>query len=163
MQTLKSRFTEILKKSGLTHVEFARRYGFSKTTISLLVNGHKVGNPIIEMLVQLFGDEFKEYYSKTICEICGEEFISLNGRTKMCSDRCRKEKIKQSKQRWVTQRRDVRRMIINDDFKKPRAERSVMQEKPEKNITEFMAGKSYGQRQREYLLSIQKTQRMEIR
>jgi transcriptional regulator with XRE-family HTH domain len=163
MPTLKDRFTEILKKSGLTHVEFARRYGFSKTTISLLVNGHKVGNQTIEMLVQLFGDEFKEYYSKTICEICGEEFISLNGRTKMCSDRCRKEKIKQSKQRWVNQRSDVRQMIINCDFHHQGKEKSKRQPVPKKSIGEFMDGGDYGQRQREYLLSIQKTQRMEIR
>jgi len=163
VETLKDKVIGIIKESGLTDVAFARKHGIGKTSVSLLVNGHKVGNPIIEMLVELFGEDFKQYYSKTVCEICGEEFISLNGRTKMCSDKCRKEKVKQSHQSWVTQRKEVRRMIINNDFKKPRAEISARQEKPEKNIAEFMSGKSYGDRQREYLLGIQKTQRMEIR
>jgi len=163
VQTLKDKVIAIIEESGLTDATFARKHGIGKTSVSLLVNGHKVGNPIIEMLVELFGEDFKEYYSKTVCEICGEEFVSLNGRTKMCSDRCRKEKVKQSNQRWVAQRSDVRRMVINNDFKKPRAEISARQEKPEKNIAEFMSGKSYGDRQREYLLGIQKKQRMEIR
>lgn len=163
MPTLKDRFTEILKKSGLTHVEFARRYGFSKTTISLLVNGHKVGNAMIKQLSDIFGDEFNQYYEVTTCDICGKEFIHLNGKTKYCSSECQKEKIKQSKQRWVEQRSDVRQMIINCDFNHQHKQTEKRQQMPKKSIGEFMAGGDYGQRQREYLLSIQKTQRMEIR
>ena len=77
MQTLKDRFTAVLKKSGLTNVAFARRYGFSKTTISLLANGHKVGNSTIKQLVDLFGDEFSRYYEVTTCDICGKQFYAV--------------------------------------------------------------------------------------
>lgn len=162
MQTLQDRFKVVLKKSGLTNVAFARRYGFSKTTVSLLVNGHKVGNSMIKQLADIFGDEFSQYYESTTCEICGKEFIHLNGKTKFCSSECQKEKIKQSKQRWVDQRGYVREMIINCDFSQcePATKRQPM---PKKSIGEFMNGEQYGDRQKQYLLSLQKTQRMEIR
>lgn len=163
MQTLKDKFTDILKKSGLTHTEFARRYGFSKTTISLLVNGHKVRNSVIKQLSDIFGDEFNQYYDVTTCEICGKEFIRLNGRIKYCSSECQKEKIKQSKQRWVDQRSDVREMIINCDFNHYCKQTEKRQPMPKKSIVEFMAGGDYGQRQREYLLNLQKEQRMSVR
>ena len=163
MPTLQDRFTAVLKKSGLTHAAFARRYGFSKTTISLLANGHKVGNSMIIQLVDLFGDEFSRYYEVTTCEICGKQFIHLNGKTKFCSSECQKEKIKQSKQRWVEQRDYVRTMIKSDGFEKPVIEAKKRYTPPEKTIGEFMSGKPYAERQREYLLGIQKTQRMEIR
>lgn len=160
MPTLQDKFTAVLNKSGLTNVAFARRYGFSKTTISLLANGHKVGNSMIKQLVDLFGDEFIQYYESTTCEICGKEFIHINGKTKFCSSECQKEKIKQSKQRWVDQRSYVREMIINCDFNQGT---NNIRKNTKKSISEFMDGKSYGDRQREYLLGIQKTQRMEIR
>jgi transcriptional regulator with XRE-family HTH domain len=163
MPTLQDKFKDILKKSGLTHVAFARRYGISKTTVSLLVNGHKVGNAVIKKLVDTFGDDFEQYYTVTICEICGKEFIDMNGKTKFCSVDCQKEKIKQRKQRWVEQRDYVREMIKGDGFENPVVEVKRRYMPPEKTIGEFMNGKPYGERQREYLLGIQKTQRMEIR
>ena len=163
MPTLQDKFTAVLKKSGLTNVAFARRYGFSKTTISLLANGHRVGNSTIKQLVDLFGDEFSRYYEVTTCEICGKEFIHINGKTKYCSCECQKEKIKQSKQRWVEQRDYVREMIINCDFSQQREPVTKRQPMPKKSIGEFMNCGDYGERQREYLLGIQKTQRMEIR
>jgi plasmid maintenance system antidote protein VapI len=163
MPTLQDKFSAVLKKSGLTHAAFAMRYGFSKTTVSLLVNGHKVGNAVIKHLVDTFGDDFNQYYAVTVCEICGKEFIDLNGKTKYCSCDCQKEKIKQSKQRWVEQRSDVREMIINCDFSQQREPVTKRQPIPKKSIDEFMNGGDYGERQREYLLGIQKTQRMETR
>lgn len=160
METLAEKIKKIIDDNGLSQAMFAKRYGVSKSTVSRAINGHDVSNSFIEQLVNVFGDEFKQYYTTTICEICGKEFIRINGKTKFCSSECQKEKIKQSKQRWVDQRSYVREMIINCDFNQGT---NNICKNTKKSISEFMDGKSYGDRQREYLLNLQKTQRMEIR
>ena len=162
MERLSDKLNKLLEESGLNKTAFAKAHRINKTSINSASNGHKVSNGVINLLVQEFGDEFKQYYESTICEICGKEFISLSGRTKMCSVECQKQKIKESHQRWVDQRSRVRTMIINNDFTKPKQVKPT-HKPPEKTIGEFMSGGDYGDRQREYLLSIQKTQRMEIR
>mgnify|MGYP001770063834 CR=1 FL=1 len=163
METLAEKIKKILDDKGLSQAMFAKRYGVNSTTVSQAINGRDVSNSFIKQLVNVLGDDFEQYYETTICEICGKEFIHLNGKAKFCSSDCQKEKTKQSKQRWVEQRDYVREMIRTGAIEKPIIDVKKRYTPPEKTIGEFMDGKSYGDRQREYLLNLQKTQRMEIR
>lgn len=166
METLAEKIKQKIDESGLSQAMFAKRYGVNKATVSKAANGHDVSNSFIESLVIAFGDEFEQFYKTTTCEICGKEFISLTCNTRLCSAECQKERIKENNQKWVDKRSQIRSMIINCDFKNMNNElkrRKEVKTVPEKTIAEFMDGKSYSDRQREYLLSIQKTQRMEIR
>lgn len=166
VETLAEKIKKILDENGLNQAMFAKRYGVNKSTVSRAINGHDVSNSFIEQLANVFGDEFKRYYTTTICEICGKEFISFTNNCRMCSAECQKQKIKENSQRWVDRRSYIRSMIINAEFKNIEnkvIKKAEVNKVPEKTIAEFMAGKSYGDRQREYLLNLQKTQRMEIR
>jgi hypothetical protein len=151
-----------IKKTGLSCSAFSRKNGFHTSVISEIVNGKRFSNKTIKRFVEIFGDKYKKFYKYTKCDICGNKFIADNGKIKLCSVECQNKNASNLKSKW----RD-RKKLQQGVAEKTLAERYGWGvhglKKPDIGIVDFMNGKQYGDRQREYLLNLQKTQRMEIR
>jgi len=148
----------IIERDGLSQVKFANICGLDTVVISRVCNDKYVAMRTIAKIAESF-PEFKQFIKYKKCRICGNDFLP-GRRTVTCSKECQSKNNKEIKQRNNNKKRKSAVTSTNAE----RYNWSIKGLKqPETNIVQFMSGKPYAERQREYLLGIQKTQRMEIR
>ncbi len=158
MQKISDVAHEIMDRDGLSQVNFTNKCGLDTVVISRVCNDKYVAMRTIAKISEAF-PEFKQFIKYKKCRICGNDFLP-GRRTVTCSKECQSKNNKEIKQRNNNKKRKSTITGTNAE----RYNWSIKNiKKPETNIVQFMSGKSYGDRQREYLLGIQKTQRMEIR
>ena len=148
----------IMERDGLSQVKFANICGLDTVVISRVCNDKYVAMRTIAKIAESF-PEFKQFIKYKKCRICGNDFLP-GRRTVTRSKECQLKNNKEIKQRNNNKKRKSTVTSTNAE----RYNWSIKGLKqPETNIVQFMSGKPYAERQREYLLGIQKTQRMEIR
>lgn len=151
---------EEMELRGITGVECGRLCGLQPTVISRIANDKFVSGATVIKLVEGLGNKFEKYIKYKTCKICGKKFIP-NRSSVTCSNECSKANCKDLKNKHNA---SVKKNKITFQTNAERFDWKVRDlKKPEVPIVKFMNGKQYGDRQREYLISLQKTQRMEIR
>ena len=138
--TLQDQLIKYMADHNNNNIEIARKTGVAPDQVSNIIKGKETPMVNVKRLSDKLGPIFEQYVEYKTCE-CGKKFIPTYQHRNYCSVECNK---------------NYRAYVSS----KPKAEKHS---KPKQSIAEFMGGKSYGERQREYLLSLQKTQRMEIR
>ena len=138
--TLAEQLIKYMTEHNNNNIEIARKTGVAPDQVSNIIKGKPSPMVNIKRLSDKLDPVFEQYVEYKICE-CGEKFIPTYQHRNYCSVECNK---------------NYRAYVSS----KPKQEK---RSKPKQSIAEFMDGKSYGERQREYLLGLQKTQRMEIR
>ena len=138
--TLQDQLIKYMADHNNNNIEIARKTGVAPDQVSHIVKGKETPMVNVKRLSDKLDPVFEQYVEYKICE-CGKKFVPTfqhrNYHSDECSDYFRKH-----------------------GRSKPKAKK---REKPKQSIAEFMGGKSYGERQREYLIEVQKGQRMGIR
>lgn len=164
--TLQQKLNKHIEKYCLSGAETARRTGLHVTQVSDIRLHNKYSPAIAEKIYKALGNDFREYFEYSVCSYCGSEYIPKNNRQKTCeADECKlknKKIIEKEYRRKVHSGEHVMR-TYNERRQSHKKYLELSDSKPKQSIPEFMNGKQYGDRQREYLLSIQKTQRMGLR
>ena len=155
METLSSMLESEIEKRGISGAEAGRMCGLCPHTISRIINNNYVSNGSIAKLCDAFGDQFKKFVKYKKCVICGKEFITQRSQI-TCSKECSDINTASIKREHNDRRKKA--TIIISPRRKARSWKMKDIKKPKESITEFMGDKQYGDRQREYLISIQKTQ-----
>ena len=138
--TLQEQLIKYMADHNNNNIEIARKTGVAPDQVSNIIKGKPTPMVNIKRLSDKLDKAFEKYIEYKICD-CGEKFIPTYQHRNYCSVECNK---------------NYRAYVSS----KPKAKK---REKPKQSIAEFMGGKSYGERQREYLLGIQKGQRMVAR
>lgn len=164
--TLQQKLNQYIKKYHLSGAETARRIGISPTQVVRIKLHNDYSPAIAEKVYKALGEEYREFVKYSKCPYCGKEYIPRDSRQKTCSSPvcAKKNKIDVTKEyerkvksgQHVFKTYNERRPATKKYIKLPDAN-------PKQSIPEFMAGKQYGERQREYLLGLQKGQRMSAR
>ena len=169
--TLSERLNKYKLDNNLCNIKLSEIINVDKSTVSKVLRGAEYSPVTAEKIYKSLGDEFKKYVEYKKCPHCGDQYI---GRSKLDAS-CRKDECikKQRRKNQIEYAEKVKSGEIvpkrNKAFHRKvfiADESFVINKEDSKHIqgfAEFMNGKQYGDRQREYLLNLQKTQRMEIR
>lgn len=155
METLSNMLKYEIEKRGISGVEAGRMCGLCPHTISRIINNNYVSNGSVAKLCDAFGEQFKKFVKYKKCVICGKEFISQRSQI-TCSKECSDINTVAIKREHNDRRK--KNAVIISTRRKPRSWKMKDLKKPNESITEFMGDKQYGDRQKEYLISIQKSQ-----
>lgn len=169
--TLNERLNKYKLDNNLCNIRLSEITNVDRSTISRVLRGAEYSPVMAERVYKALGDDFKEYVEYKTCPHCGDQYI---GRSKLDAS-CRKDECikKQRRNNQTEYEKKVKSGEIvpkrNKAFHRklytPEGSCSTIKEnsKPIQGFAEFMDGMQYGDRQREYLLNLQKTQRMECR
>lgn len=136
--TLQDQLIKYMHEHNNNNIEIARKTGVAPDQVSNIIKGKPSPMVNIKRLSDKLDPIFEQYVEYKTCD-CGKKFIPTYQHRNYCSVECNK---------------NYRAYVSS----KPKAEK---RSKPKQSIAEFMANGDYGERQREYLLGIQKGQRME--
>lgn len=153
-ETMADRLIEYRKNAGIDQEQLAKLIGVNKVTVKNLENCEKYSDETAKKVFDALGNKFKKFLNPSVCQ-CGKVFYKRRDAVKFCSVECSKKYYVKSEQ--CKENRRVYEQEERDRYKKS------IEHKKKQSIGSFMDGMQYGDRQREYLLSIQKTQRMECR
>lgn len=159
--TLADEVRKIMETKGMSQKQFADDCGINRACLSKGLKTGYFSNISIGRIIEVYGKRFEKYYAKKTCDFCGIEFIPMLAGRKCCTQECSTKMNNR-----LTTERDNRNRAMRKAAGETKAERYKWRAKvrPAKvSIVEFMDGQSYADRQKQYLLSLQKEQRMEIR
>ena len=138
--TLQDQLIKYMTEHNNNNIEIARKTGVAPDQVSNIIKGKPSPMVNIKRLSDKLDPVFEQYIEYKTCE-CGKKFIPTYKHRNYCSEECNKKYRKYERRKYGISKNN----------------------KPKKSIIEFMNNGDYGDRQREYLLGLQKTQRMEIR
>jgi len=154
-ETMADRLIEYRKNAGIDQKQLAELIGVTKVTVKNLENCEKYSDETAKKIFDALGNKFKKFLKPSVCQ-CGKVFYKRRDVMKFCSAECSKKYYKPDAEALAKYK-----ATQNEAFKAVRGKRKAIMEKH--SISSFMDGMQYGDRQKEYLLNLQKTQRMEIR
>ena len=154
-ETIADRLKAYREEHQINQIELAALIGVARPTITKVERGEYCSDWLAKKIYDALGVRFKKFLRPKICS-CGKAFHGRKAGALYCSTECHKKYYKttaEQKRAYNARKEDMKH------YRKPLAKPKA---KPVP-IAEFMGGKQYGDRQREYLLNLQKTQRMAIR
>lgn len=161
--TLQERLIKYMTDNGLPVITTAKLLGIGPTPVTLIKLKNKYTPATAEKIYNALGPDYLEYVEYSVCECCGTKYIPRSTLQKTCENTdCKK------KHQAATRKMYFEKVAAGEHVVKPHREwrsrpKKYEPVKPAQSIPEFMGGKSYGERQREHLIEIQKGQRMVIR
>lgn len=161
--TLQERLIKYMTENDLPVITTAKLLGIGPTPVTLIKLKNKYTPATAEKIYKKLGADYLEYVEYSFCECCGTKYIPHSALQKTCSNTDCKKKHQTATRKVYWEKVAAGGHVVksrNEWRSRPKKYEPV---KPAQSIPEFMGGKQYGERQREYLLGLQKGQRMEIR
>lgn len=161
--TLQEQLNHYMKTHCLTTEKTARKIGISATQVSTIKLHNKYSPVIAEKIYKALGEDYREYFEYSVCSYCGIKYLPRDNQQQTClSDECKRAHTAKTVKEYNKKLHSGEYVMKTCSERGPKRKKYVVHESetPKQSIPEFMSGKQYGDRQREYLLNIQKTQRM---
>lgn len=149
-ETMADRLINYREIGGIDQKQLSELIGLSKQAIVDIERGSNYSDLTGKKVYDALGSKFKKFLKPTVCE-CGKVFYKRREAVKYCSDECSRKYYKPNKAA-IEKYKQTQKEKTKAPVKK------IIKENKAKSITEFMGDKQYGDRQREYLIGIQKTQ-----
>lgn len=139
-----------MKKRGMNKKDLQDHTRLNPAVITRLTNSNKYTMFTVQRLVEVYGDEFKQFLEYRFCKICGDMFIPKTSSSVTC---CKPECIHVNAFRNSRDNQPCRKG--NNEMNRS-VDKKWKPKKPSVSIGEFNgmakdSNKSYGELQREFL------------
>jgi transcriptional regulator with XRE-family HTH domain len=155
-EKMSDRIINYREMNGVSQKQLAELIGISKQAIVDIEIGKRYADLTAKKIYDALGSDFKKFLNPSVCR-CGNVFYKRRDAMNYCSTECSRKYYRPDKaaaERYKKTQKEERIIL---------SKREIEHKVKAQSIGDFMNGKQYGDRQREYLLNLQKTQRMEIR